>query len=47
MYRFDEAEKLRQQGKREESLALLAKILKEDIDRKFQPLIDTAIADER
>lgn len=47
MYRFDEAEKLRQQGRREESLALLAKILKEDIDRKFQPLIDTAIADER
>lgn len=47
MYRFDEAEKLRQAGRRDESLALLAKILKEDIDRKFQPLIDSAIADER
>jgi signal transduction histidine kinase len=47
MYRFDEAEKLRQRGKREESLELLTNVLKEDIDRKFQPLIDAAIAEER
>lgn len=47
MYRFDEAEALRRQGQRQESLALLSKILEEDIDHNFQPLIDAAIASER
>jgi signal transduction histidine kinase len=47
MYQFDQAEKLRQQGRRDESLAVLTKILKEDIDRQFEPLIDSAMADER
>lgn len=47
MYRFDEAETLRREGKQPESLALLSKILEEDIDHNFQPLIDTAITGER
>lgn len=47
MYRFDEAEKLRRDGRRQESLALLSKIMEEDIDHNFQPLIDAAIAGER
>lgn len=47
MYRFDEAETLRREGKRPESLILLTKILEEDIDHNFQPLIDAAIAAER
>jgi signal transduction histidine kinase len=47
MYRFDEAEQLRREGKKDESLNLLTKILEDDIDHNFQPLIDGAIASER
>jgi two-component system OmpR family sensor kinase len=47
MYRFDEVEQLRQQGKREAAMLLLSRFLEEEIDRKFEPLIDTAISGER
>lgn len=47
MDRFDEVERLRQEGKRDAALLLLSKVLEEDIDRKFEPLIDAAIAGER
>jgi two-component system, OmpR family, sensor kinase len=46
-YRFDEVERLRQQGKREMAVEALSKFSKEEIDEKFQPLIDTAINAER
>ena len=46
-YRFDEVERLRQQGKREMAVQALSKFSKEEIDEKFQPLIDTAINAER
>ncbi|MFZ4698826.1 MAG: ATP-binding protein [Candidatus Methylumidiphilus sp.] len=46
-YRFDEIERLRHQGKREEAVQLLSKFSEEEIDGKFQPLIDAAIAGER
>jgi len=39
-YRFDEIELLRHQGKREEAVQLLSKLSEEEIDGKFQPLID-------
>lgn len=47
MARFDEVERLRQEGKRDAALLLLSKVLEEDIDRKFEPLIDAAIGGER
>ena len=47
MYRFDEVERLRQEGKRDAALLLLSKVLEDDIDRKFEPLIDAAINGER
>lgn len=43
MTRFDEVERLRQDGKREAALLLLSKVLEENIDREFEPLIDAAI----
>jgi signal transduction histidine kinase len=46
-YRFDEVEQLRQQGHRERAVQVLAKFSEEEIDGKFQPLIDAAIASER
>ena len=46
-YRFDEVELLSQQGKREIAVQALSKYSKEEIDGKFQPLIDAAINAER
>jgi signal transduction histidine kinase len=46
-YRFDEIERLRQQGKRELAVQALLKFSEEEIDAKFQPLIDAAINAER
>jgi two-component system OmpR family sensor kinase len=46
-YRFDEVERLRRQGKLEMAMQALAKFSEEEIDGKFQPLIDAAIAAER
>jgi len=47
VYRFDEVELLRQQGKYEMAVQALSKFSEEEIDGKFQPLIDTAINAER
>lgn len=47
MHRFDEVDRLRHQGRREAALLLLSEVLEEDIDRKFGPLIDSAISRER
>ncbi|MEC4750302.1 ATP-binding protein [Methylomicrobium sp. Wu6] len=46
-YRFDEVERLRQQGKLEIAVQALSKFSEEEIDGKFQPLIDAAIGAER
>ena len=46
-YRFDEVERLFQQGKRDLAVQALSKFSEEEIDGKFQPLIDTAINAER
>jgi len=46
-YRFDEVERLRQQGKLEMAMQALSKFSEEEIDGKFQPLIDAAINAER
>ena len=46
-YRFDEVESLRQQGKLEMAVQALSKFSEEEIDGKFQPLIDAAINAER
>ena len=46
-YRFDEVERLRQQGKHEMAMQALSKFSEEEIDGKFQPLIDAAINAER
>ncbi len=46
-YRFDEVERLRQQGKNELAVKALSKFSEEEIDGKFQPLIDAAINAER
>ncbi len=46
-YRFDEVEQLHQQGRHEMALQALTKFSKEEIDEKFQPLIDAAINVER
>ncbi|MGR8999436.1 MAG: sensor histidine kinase [Gammaproteobacteria bacterium] len=46
-YRFDEVERLRQQGKHEMAMRALSKFSEEEIDGKFQPLIDAAIKAER
>ena len=45
-YRFDEVERLRQQGKHEMAAKVLLKF-SEEIDGNFQPLIDAAIDAER
>ncbi|MGZ5075944.1 MAG: ATP-binding protein [Methylobacter sp.] len=46
-YRFDEIERLRQQGKINIAVQALAKLSEQEIDGKFQPLIDAAIDAER
>ncbi len=46
-YRFDEIERLRQEGKLEMAMQALSKFSEEEIDGKFQPLIDAAITAER
>lgn len=46
-YRFDEVERLRQQGKRDLAVQALSKFSEQEIDGKFQPLIDAAINAER
>jgi two-component system OmpR family sensor kinase len=46
-YRFDEVERLRQQGKSDMAVQALSKFSEEEIDGKFQPLIDAAINAER
>jgi len=46
-YRFDEVERLRQQGKQEMAVQALSKFSEEEIDGKFQPMIDAAINAER
>jgi len=46
-YRFDEVERLRQQGKNEMAAQALSKFSEQEIDGKFQPLIDAAINAER
>jgi len=46
-YRFDEVERLRQQGKLDQAVSALSKYSEEEIDGKFQPLIDAAISAER
>jgi two-component system, OmpR family, sensor kinase len=46
-YRFNEVERLRQQGKYEMAVQALSKFSEEEIDGKFQPLIDAAINAER
>lgn len=46
-YRFDEVERLRRQGKNELAVRALSKFSEEEIDGKFQPLIDAAINAER
>jgi len=46
-YRFDEIERLRQQGKLEMAMQALSTFSEQEIDGKFQPLIDAAINAER
>lgn len=46
-YRFNEVGHLREQDKRNEALQALSKFSDEEIDSKFQPLIDAAIHVER
>ncbi len=46
-YRFDEVERLIQQGKRDKAIQALSRFSEEEIDGKFQPLIDVAINAER
>jgi len=46
-YRFDEVERLREQGKYDMAVQTLSKLSEEEIDGKFQPLIDAAINAER
>jgi signal transduction histidine kinase len=46
-YRFNEVERLRQQGKLDLAVQALSKFSEEEIDGKFQPLIDAAINAER
>lgn len=46
-YRFDEVERLRAQGKHFQARQALSRFSDEEIDIKFQPLIDAAISSER
>lgn len=46
-YRFEEVERLRLQGKLSTAVQALARFTEEEIDGKFQPLIDAAIDAER
>ncbi|MGX2041796.1 ATP-binding protein [Methylocaldum sp. MU1018] len=47
VHRFDQVDRLRHEGRRDAALLLLSEVLEEDIDRKFDPLIDDAIDRER
>ncbi len=46
-YRFDEVERLSEEGKQEMAVQALSKFSEEEIDGKFEPLIDAAINAER
>lgn len=46
-FRFDEVERLRQENKQELAVQALSKFSEEEIDGKFQPMIDAAINAER
>ncbi len=46
-YRFNEIDRLRQQGRREQAVKALTKFSEQEIDGKYQPLMDAAIASER
>jgi len=46
-YRFNEVERLRQQGEHSQAESALSKFSEQEIDGKFQPLIDAAIDIER
>lgn len=46
-YRFNEIERLMATGKRDKATQLLSKFTHEEIDSKFQPMIDLAIDTER
>lgn len=46
-YQFDEVERIHQEGNHELALQMLSKFSEEEIDGKFQPLIDAVINAER
>lgn len=46
-YRFDEVEQFRQQGNRDQAIRALSQFSEQEIDGRFQPLIDAAIKIER
>lgn len=46
-YRFNEIERLMSEGKRDKATQLLSRFTHDEIDSKFQPLIDLAIDTER
>jgi signal transduction histidine kinase len=46
-YRFDEVEQLHRRGEHEQAAQVLAKFSEQEIDGKFQPLMDAAINAER
>ncbi len=46
-YFFDEVEQIHQNGERNKALQMLSNYSETEIDRKFQPLIDAAIEDQR
>lgn len=46
-YQFDKIEKLSQQGKIQQAVQALSKFSEQEIDAKFQPMIDAAINGER
>ena len=46
-YRFNEIDRLRQQGRREQAVKALTNFSEQEIDGKFQVLMDAAIASER
>ena len=46
-YRYKEVQRLKRLGQEAKAIALLSKFSEEDIDAKFQPMIDSAIRTER
>ena len=46
-YRYKEVERLRSLGQEAKAIELLAKFSEDEIDAKFQPMIDTAISSEQ